>query len=192
MYRGPTLFWGLVTALLAASLFFGIGAERQRRQSIPKEVALSTGDLVHLKQVVDGDTLLVKSDADQTVTIRLLGVKAFPTKPDKDPVSQFGKASMAELERMLRERPIRVMLHSTPKDKHGRFLAELFADDQNISLYLVAKGLALVYSAFPFSSMSLYLHEQELARSERRGLWAVPEVAARADLLIRQWSKEKQ
>jgi micrococcal nuclease len=192
VYRGPTLFWGLVITLLTASLFFGIGAERQRRQSIPKEVTVSTGDLVHLKQVVDGDTLLVKSDADQTVTIRLLGVKAFPTKPDKDSVSQFGKAAMAELERTLRDRPMRVMLHSTPKDKHGRFLAELFADDQNISLNLVAKGLALVYSAFPFPSMSLYLHEQELARSERRGLWAVPEVAARADLLIRQWSKEKQ
>jgi endonuclease YncB( thermonuclease family) len=178
--------------LLAASLFFGIGAERQRRQSIPKEVALSTGDLVHLKQVVDGDTLLVKSDADETMTIRLLGVKAFPTKPDKDPVSQFGKAAMSELERTLRDRPMRVMLHSTPKDRHGRFLAELFADDQNVSLKLVEKGLALVYSAFPFPSMSLYLHEQELARSERRGLWAVPEVAMRADLLIRQWSKEKQ
>jgi micrococcal nuclease len=192
VYRGPTLFWGLVITLLAASLSFGIGAERQRRQSIPKEVALSTGDLVQLTQVVDGDTLLVKSGSDQPLTIRLLGVKAFPTKPDKDPVSQFGKASMAELERTLRDRPMRVMLHSTPKDRHGRFLAELFVDDQNVSLNLVKAGLVLVYSAFPFASMSLYLHDQELARSERKGLWAVPEVAARADLLIHQWSKEKQ
>jgi micrococcal nuclease len=190
--RGPTLFWGLVITLLAAALFFGIGAERQRRQSIPKEAALSTGDLVHLVQVVDGDTLLVRADADQTLTIRLLGIKAFPTKPDKDPVSQFGKASMAELERTLRDRPMRVMLNSTAKDRHGRFLAELFVDDQNVSLNLVKAGLALVYSAFPFPSMSLYLHDQELARSERNGLWAVPEVAARADLLIHQWSKEKQ
>lgn len=142
--------------------------------------------------MVDGDTLLVRTEDDQPLTVRLLGVKAFPTIPDKDPVSQFGKASMAELERTLRERPLRVMLHSTPKDRSGRFLAELFVDEQNVSLGLVHQGLVLVYSAFPFPTMSLYLHEQELARSGRKGLWAVPEVANRADLLLRQWGKEKQ
>jgi len=192
VYRGPTLFWGLVTLLLVASLCFGIGAEHQRLQTQAKEATLATGDLVQLIQAVDGDTLLVKLDGDQTVTVRLLGVKAFPTIPDKDPVSPFGKAAMAELERILRDRPIRVMLHATPKDRHGRFLAELYVDDQNVSLNLIRQGLALVYSAFPFASMSLYLRDQELARSERKGLWAVPEVAQRADLLIRQWSKEKQ
>jgi micrococcal nuclease len=192
VYRGPTLFWGLVVTLLAASLFFGVGAERQRRQAQPKEGALATGELVHLMQVVDGDTLLVSSEGGQTVTIRLLGVKAFSTKPDKDAVSPFGKAAMTELERILRDQPIRVMLHSTPMDRYGRILAELFIVDQNVSLNLIQQGLGLVYSAYPFPSMALYLHEQELARSERKGLWAVPEVAERADQLIRQWSRETQ
>ncbi len=186
------MFWGLVVTLLAAALFFGVGAERQRREARPKEVALATGELVQLTQVVDGDTLLVTTEGGQTVTVRLLGVKAFSTKPDKDPVSPFGKAAIVELERILRDRPIRVMLHSTPKDRYGRILAELFVADQDVSLNQIRQGLGLVYSAYPFASMSLYLHEQELARSERKGLWAVPEVAGRADQLIRQWSRETQ
>ena len=177
--------------LLATSLGFGIGAERLRRQARPKEASLATGDLVKLAHVVDGDTLMAKTDANQMLTLRLLGIKAFSTKPDKDPVSQFGKAAMIELERTLRDRSARVLLNSPARDAHGRFLVEVFLDDQDVALNLIQQGLVLVYSAYPFASMSLYLHEQELARSGRRGLWAVPEVARRADLLIRRWSRER-
>lgn len=190
MYRGPAIFWGLVIVLLTASLMFGWSAEGQRRRSQPNELSIATGDLVQLQQVVDGDTVLVRSETGEPLTIRLLGIKAFSIKPDKDPVSSFGKAAMLELERLLRDRPIRVMLHTVPKDKHGRHIAELFVEDREVSVELVQKGLVLVYTAYPFPSMPLFLQQQELARGERRGLWAVPEVAKRADMLIRQWSRE--
>lgn len=188
--RGPTAFWGLVTVLITASLAFGIGTETRRRQMQPSAVSLVSGDLVRLNQVVDGDTLLVKNSNNDTVTIRILGIKAFATKAEKDPASIFGKSAMLELERQLRDRPIRVLLDAKSKDKHGRYLAELFADDHDIGLALLRQGLVLAYSPYPFASLSLYLHEQELARSERRGLWAVPEVAKRADLLMSEWSRE--
>jgi endonuclease YncB( thermonuclease family) len=147
---------------------------------------------VYLSQVIDGDTIIAKDAEGNSVTVRLLGIKALPDKPDKDPASAFGKGARLELERQLRGRPVRVMLHSPPKDRHGRYLAELFVDDREISLTLLREGLALVYTAFPFPSMSLFLHEQEVAKSERKGLWADPEIARRAQLLLQQWSREAQ
>lgn len=188
--RGPSAFWLLVVTLFSASLFFGVTAERQRRSVRPAEVALQTGDLVQLAQVVDGDTVLVKTQGGQLVTVRLIGIKAFATKPDKDPASVFGKSAMDELDRLLRDQPIRIMVSDVPRDKHGRLLAELFVGDHDVSVALLRQGLALVYSAYPFHSMPLFLHEQEMARAERKGLWAVPELAKRADSMIQQWSRE--
>lgn len=192
MYRGPKLFWWLVGLLILASLGFAVGAESRRRRIQTSEFALETGALVELSRVSDGDTIVVRLPDNSTTTIRLLGIKSFSTIPDKDPASQFGKAAVAQLSRLLAERPIRVMLNNPAKDRYGRYLAELFVDQQDVGLELVRQGLVLVYAAYPFPSMSLFLHEQEFARSERRGLWASPEVAKRAELLIRQWSREPQ
>jgi endonuclease YncB( thermonuclease family) len=84
------------------------------------------------------------------------------------------------------------MLNSTPKDRYGRYLATLYTDNQDVGLRLVRDGLALVYTVYPFSAMSIYLREQEGARTARRGFWANTEVADRAKVLIAQWQGQGQ
>jgi len=150
-----------------------------------------TGDVVTLVEVVDGDTLLVAKD-DARVAVRILGIKALDAKAPKDPMAQFGQRSILELKRILADKPIRVLLNNPPKDPHGRTLAELFVDDQNVALELVRKGLVLVYTVYPFASMSMYLQEQAHSRAERAGLWASPEAATRASLLSQEWSKRAE
>jgi endonuclease YncB( thermonuclease family) len=90
------------------------------------------------------------------------------------------------------DRPVRVVLNATPKDRHGRFLATLYADDQDVGLGLVRQGLALVYTVYPFPAMQFYLQEQDLARAGRRGLWASEEVSDRALALSREWQRQTQ
>jgi endonuclease YncB( thermonuclease family) len=90
------------------------------------------------------------------------------------------------------DRPVRVLLHSTPKDRYGRTIETLYVDDQDIGLRLIKEGLAMVYTVYPFPGMSLYLQEQELARAGRRGLWANSEATSRALALIREWQGRSQ
>jgi endonuclease YncB( thermonuclease family) len=99
---------------------------------------------------------------------------------------------MDALGELMAEKPVRVELHQTPTDKHGRTIAELHADEQNVGRALVRRGLVVVYSLYPFESMREYLHLQEVARAERQGLWSDPQVAKRADLLEREWRRQSQ
>jgi micrococcal nuclease len=190
--RGSWFFWSLIVVLLGSALCFGVGAERRRRAVQASEVSLATGDLVTLSSVPDGDTVVVKTADGQEAVIRLLGVKAFPIQPAKDPASYHGQAAVAELGRMLEGKTIRVMLHTSPRDKHGRWLAELFVDDEAVALSLVKKGLVLTYTAYPFPTMPLFLQEQATARAERRGLWRDPDMARRAELLAAEWRRTAQ
>jgi endonuclease YncB( thermonuclease family) len=185
-----TLFWLLVAALLGSAGFFGFNAEAQRRQVQRSHNALMDAEVVTLSKVIDGDTVVVQKQDGSTVAIRLLGIKGFDPQREKDPTSRFGLAAMDALERLMDEKPLRVELHETPKDKYGRTIAELHADQQNIGLALVERGLTLVYTLYPFSSMPTYLRAQEVARAEREGLWADPRVAERADLLAREWRRQ--
>lgn len=192
MDRGARVFWTLIAILLGAALYFGSNAEARRRAVQKSAGALSTGDVVQLERVVDGDTVVVRDPAGETVAVRVLGIKSFEPKPAKDPAARFGKAAIDEIEKLAREEPIRVMLHSTPEDKHGRAIATLFVGDKDLGLSLVKKGLALVYTPYPFPSMPLYLTEQETAQAKKQGLWADAEIAKRAELLAREWRRESE
>jgi endonuclease YncB( thermonuclease family) len=124
--------------------------------------------------------------------VRLIGIKSFDAKVEKDVVTPFGQAAMEALQRSMSGRPLRVMLNAMPKDKYGRYLATLYADDQDIALLLIRQGLVLVYSVYPFPAMQIYLQEQELARAGRRGLWANSAAKERALALISEWRGQNQ
>lgn len=183
----PLLFWGCITLLLGASLFYGLSAERMRRGLLKSEGKIDSGSLVTLVRVIDGDSVIVVQEGQQPAALRILGIKAFDASIEKDVVAPYGQAVVDTLNRLMASQPVRVLLHTPPRDRHGRYLGALYIHDQDIGLHLVKEGLAMVYTAYPFPALSLYLHEQELARAGRRGLWANEEVAARALALMREW-----
>jgi endonuclease YncB( thermonuclease family) len=182
----------LIAALLGASVFYGLNAESRRRSVQQSEAALANGAIVSVVRVIDGDTLLVHDEAQKPVVVRLLGIKALPVQPERDPGARFGRAAIDELGRLTENQPVRVLLHSTNKDRHGRTLAELFVGQDDLGLQLVKRGLALAYTVYPFPSLALYTQEQEEARANRRGLWNDAQVARQADLLIAKWGREAQ
>lgn len=190
MDRGTTVFWTLIALLVCASAYLGFGAERQRRDLQQAKGAVASGDVVTLASVVDGDTLLMNTATGEQVTIRIVGVKAFDADA-KDDTGAFGQRAIDELQRLLAQKPVRVELNDPPRDKHGRTLATLYLDDEDVGLSLVRSGTSLVYTSFPFPAMPEYLQEQGVARGERRGLWANRDTTARADGLARQWGKPK-
>jgi micrococcal nuclease len=187
-----TLFWGCITLLLSASLFYGLNASRIRRSTLGSEGKVNSGDVVTLERVIDGDSLIVAQEGQKPASLRILGIKTFEASIEKDVVTPYGQAAVDTLKRLMANRSIRILLHSTPKDRYGRYIAMLYVDDQDVGLHLVREGLALVYTVYPFPAMSFYLQEQELARAGRRGLWANTEVTSRALALIREWQGRSQ
>lgn len=192
MDRSTTLFWSLIAILISASLFFGLNAEQRRKSVQVGSGRIDSGDLVRLVKVIDGDSVQVGHEGQEPVTVRLVGIKSFNAKVEKDVVTPFGQAAVETLQRMMTDRPVRVMLNTTPKDKNGRYLATLFADDQDIALHLVRQGLVMVYTVYPFPAMQSYLQEQEQARAGRRGLWANTAATERALAMINEWRGQSQ
>lgn len=186
------MFWGCIVLLLSASLFYGISVQKRRGESHATEGKIETGSIVRLVRVLDGDTIQVAQEGQPGTLVRILGIKAFNAKIEKDLESPYGQAAMDTLERITRDRPIRVLLNATPKDRYGRYLAILYVDDQDVGLRLVRDGLVLVYTVFPFPAMPLYIQEQELARAGRRGFWANAEMTSYASSLMREWQGRQE
>lgn len=191
MNRDTTIFWTIFGILISASIFFGFGAEKQRHLLHHSGARLETGDLVILDRVVDGDSVVVIKDTGKA-TVRIVGIKAFTAKVEKDEAAIFGKTAIEEIEKMMASNPVRVILHTQPKDTHGRFLATLYVNEGDVAIHLIRKGLVLVYSAYPFPAMPIYLHEQELARGGNRGIWGNTEVKMRALALISEWQEQRK
>lgn len=155
-------------------------------------VPLQTGDIVQLDGVVDGDTLSVKSSAGDDTQVRLLGIKAFEAVPERDPMSRFGRAAVDAHNQLIGDAPLRVLVHTTAQDKHGRTIATLYVGETDVGLALVQKGLAMVYTVYPFPGMPYYLEQQARARAEKKGIWADAAAVARADALGQEWRRRTE
>lgn len=189
MDRITSSFWALIIGLIGATAFYSVGAYRYQSANQQREAKLETGDTVSLAKVIDGDTVVLAKEGQGNVTVRLLGIKTLESKHGKDEMATYGRAAEEALKRIVAEKPLRVLLNNPPRDRHGRTLATLYAGELDVGLELVAQGHALVYSVFPFSSMPLYLQEQKQARAKHLGLWADPDVSARAEAWFREWEK---
>ncbi|OPY70221.1 MAG: Thermonuclease precursor [Syntrophorhabdus sp. PtaU1.Bin002] len=192
MNRSSGLFWGTIVVLLGLAAFYGVGVHKELLKGRRAEGKIENGNIVKLVRVVDGDTLVVVQEGEKPSSVRILGIRAFDVKVEKDIVTSYGQTAIDTLERLMADRPIRIMLHSTPKDRYGRYIASLYVDNQDLGLKLIREGLVLAYIVYPFPAMSLYLQEQELARAGRKGLWANKDVTARALALMSEWQRRTE
>jgi len=190
MHRITVLFWGFVVLLLGASVFFGVGASVERRAIQGRDGKIEDGAIVRLLRVVDGDTVLVVQDGQNPAHVRILGIKSFDAKIEKDAASPYGRAAFESLQRALADKPVRLILKEGARDRFGRYIATLYADDHDVGLGMIEDGLVIAYTVYPFPAMTIYLQAQEKAKSERRGLWANSEAAQRAVALIREWQRQ--
>ncbi len=98
-------------------------------------------------KVYDGDTVTVDIDVGFGITIRkqklrLLGVAA----PEvRGPEKEEGKKSRDVLRKLILGKKIIIKTKKDKKGKYGRWLAEIFLDDQNINKWLITEGHAEAY-----------------------------------------------
>ncbi len=192
MNRSTWFFWGFIVLLVGASIFFGIGAYTQQMAISGHDGKVGNGAIVHLVRVVDGDTVLVAEEGQKPVHLRILGIKSFDAKIEKDIVSPYAKAAFEALERTLANKPLRIMLNNSAKDRFGRYIATIYADDHDVALGMIDDGLVMAYTVYPFPAMTVYLQAQDTAKKMKRGLWANSEASERAMVLIREWQRQSR
>lgn len=118
--------------------------------------------------VHDGDTITVRTQTNQTIKVRLLGIDA----PELG--QPFGTKSKQALSGMVFGKD--VLIGSTGEDRYGRVLGDIRAGQVWANLAMVNLGMAWHYVKYD-KRPELSAAEFE-ARSNRRGLWAAPNAVA--------------
>ncbi|BCL39717.1 thermonuclease family protein [Nostoc sp. MS1] len=119
--------------ILAALLVLFSGVPTVAQTNLPSMTVVSVGD---------GDTLRVRNQQGQTITIRLGCVDAPEMKQ-----TPWGQQSRTRLSQLL---PVgqSVQVRQIERDKYKRLVAEVFVNNRSVNLTMVQEGQAVVYRQY--------------------------------------------
>lgn len=145
---------------------------------------LTPGPEAVVKEVVDGDTVILATAIDGADQVRLTGIQA-PKLPlgrrgfRQWPLAPEAKAAM---EALCLGKRVRLHFGGRRVDRHGRLLAHVeTADGVWLQGAMLERGLARVYTFADNRRLASRMYALErAARRARRGIWAHPFYAVRA------------
>lgn len=176
----------IVGVLLVLMLLVGIVLLQMRasapKSPLPSDDAVqssalhpppSLGNVFRVAQVIDGDTIDVFTDGDQSVRVRLIGIDTPETVDERKPVQCYGPEASARMKELLTGTS--VILEVKPdedKDEYGRLLRYIVLDGRDIGAQMLEEGYArsLCY-AFPHPRCGEYDALERQARNAKRGRW---------------------
>lgn len=139
---------------------------------LPADFPLSKIHLVHVKRIIDGDTLQL----DNNNRIRLQGINAPESVKPNWPVEPYGLEASAYVKQRLAQAGymIRLTYDTEKKDQYGRTLAYVWVDNECLNETLVRRGLARASLQYHFSdSVKKRLRlAQDAARQDKQGIWS--------------------
>ena len=134
------------------------------------------GPLYEVVQVVDGDTIKVRSATGQVETVRLIGIDTAEVVDPRTPVQCFGREASERAKQLLSNQ--RVQLEQDPtqdtRDRYGRLLAYVWLEDGTFFYkQMIADGCAHEYTYnTPYKYQAEFKAAQQQARDAQLGLWA--------------------
>lgn len=123
-----------------------------------------------VQRAVDGDTLLLEDGR----RVRLIGVDTPETKHPELPVQPFGPEAAAFTSKMVGGKAVLLEFDKERRDRHGRILAYVYADDLFLNEELIRRGLGRAITRFPYSAAMkrrFRIAEQQ-ARESGLGIWS--------------------
>lgn len=126
------------------------------------------GDIYRVASVVDGDTLRL----DNGELVRLIGVDT-PELRQREPFSADAAAFTGSFVASA-EFKVRLTFDTRRRDKYGRLLAYVWADDRLLNEELVRRGLARAELQYSYSSemKERFRRGEEAARKRGDGIWS--------------------
>ena len=123
-------------------------------------------------EVVDGDTIRVRTADGGTDTVRILGVDTPETKHPSKPVECFGPEATEFTRSRLLGANVILEDDVEPRDRYDRRLASVIVDGGRFEMELLAGGYARLLVIPPNEAHARAGLEAELeARRAGRGLW---------------------
>ncbi|HOK66925.1 MAG TPA: thermonuclease family protein [Anaerohalosphaeraceae bacterium] len=141
-------------------------------------------------EVIDGDTLDIRTDSGEVVRVRLLGVDTPETKHPTVGVMYFGPEASDFVRKLIGAGPVTLLLDNVgdQRDLYGRLLAYVRLEDGRIvNEEIIRNGWGYADLRFEHSRFAQYEKWMEEAREEKRGLWK----EVRREQLP-QWLRDKQ
>ena len=128
------------------------------------------GDRVRVRWVADGDTVVLADGRH----IRYPQINCPETAHADRPAEPFADAARDLNRRMVAAQNVRLAPADPPKDRYGRYLADLVLEDgTSVSRALLAAGMAHVLPVAPHGSENAALLEiQRRAMDQGKGIWA--------------------
>ncbi len=120
-----------------------------------------TGQVI---KVSDGDTIIIETQKNKKIKIRLAEIDA------PEMAQPYGKKSQHVLSALILSKI--VLIDYENKDQYQRIVGRVYLHDQDICAKMVSGGHAWVYRQY---SNDMYLYFLEYwARFNNKGLWALP------------------
>jgi micrococcal nuclease len=128
-------------------------------------------EVVTVKKVVDGDTIVYLTSAGEERTGRFIGVNA-PEIKDKQ---LYGDVAAQFLEELIEGKQIQIEGDSDVMDKYGRYLIHAFISGRSIQSILLMEGLARVaYLYGDYKYIELYKQAEFIAKETQLNIWSIP------------------
>ena len=147
----------VVAIILVAAIIFANLLE------MPIIGANDENGLCKVNSVYDGDTMRLTCHGQKTkVRLYCIDTPEMEQRPWGNESRDFLRSITPDL----------VSLRAYDKDRYGRLVVEVFADDKNLNLAMVEHGQAAVYSRY--CSQQPYYDRQQQAQAKKLGIWTKP------------------
>jgi len=123
-------------------------------------------------RVVDGDTIIVKYNGENTRT-RLIGVDTPESvNPDASRNCKEGKIASKYTKKRLTGKTVKIVPGKDPTDKYGRMLAYVYIGKEFYNYKLLKIGYARMMTIAPNTQyVSMFKKAQSYAKKHNRGFW---------------------
>lgn len=187
------VYWTVVLALAACTLFFVANVQQRRGQlRQDRSVEIESGTQVDLVRVIDADEVSVRPPSGSTFVVRLLGVKGFSTTVNEPGVAGLGQVAVTTIEHAVADKELRVVFDELAFDRSGRVLAYLEVDGEDLGQQLVQHGHMVTYTRYPFSREAMYQSVEAEARAKKAGLWGNYKAVARVQGWQDSWKAARE
>lgn len=138
----------------------------------PAVEAGGESQMVRVRRVVDGDTLLLKDGT----RVRMIGIDTPETKKEGTPVQPFGPEASEYTKKFCAGGTVRLVFDGERHDDYGRLLAHVYVEDRFLSEELIRNGLARVLYRHPYSDAmkDRFRAAENAAKREKKGIWSLP------------------
>ncbi|WP_181026433.1 thermonuclease family protein [Rathayibacter tritici] len=170
-----------ILALLGAIAWHGLGADVPGGAApVPDSLPVCAEHIV-VERVIDGDTVQVRTDSGEDLTVRLIGIDTPETVKPNTAVQCFGPEASAQTKSLLPAGSSAYLERDDSQgdtDRYGRALAYLWypgpdGTAHNLERELLAGGYAreYTYNRSAYRYQASFRAEQDTARAAGVGLW---------------------